>query len=371
MIAFAYIIPLIACILLHFEFGYDGKWSAYLWIILLGEGTVGLGHWLFLRINTSRIEYLGSMVSDINHEESWTELVKVSETKKDNQGNSYTVTRIKERFHKEQYYFHTTIGTRFSTDYGFYAYVRDIWNLPRTPLSWSGNNIKGGIRYGSRYELSDFEFNKQENPENWIPITESHNYINKIQASNSIFKFEEINKREAHETGLIDYPAICSYDAPCVLSNDIVIPDDVDELFRKFNARYAPEFQMRLYVLLFDANKGIGISELQRAYWQGGNKNEFVICVGMRSGGVVEWARAFSWADEQSKEVEVAQWLMHHPDMNWTELYDWLRLNLIGWKRKEFKDFNYINVSLPLWQILVIYVLSIAENILAIHITLD
>ena len=329
MIAFAYVIPLIACILLRFEFGYDEKWSTFMWIILFGESTVGLGHWFFFRIHTSRTEYLGSMVSDINYEESWTELIEVQETRTDNKGNTYAVTKIKERYHKEQYYFHTTLGTKFSTDYGFYSYVRDIWKLPYTRLSWSGNKIKGGIRYGTRYKLSDFDGNERENPKNWISITESHYYTNKIQASNSIFKFETITKQEAYEIGLIDYPAIYSYDAPCVLSNEISISHDVDELFRKFNARYAPEFQMRLYILLFEASKGIGISELQRSYWQGGNKNEFVICIGMNPHYVVEWARAFSWADEQTKEVETAQWLMQHPNINWTELYDWLRWNCL------------------------------------------
>ncbi|MDE6403047.1 MAG: hypothetical protein K2K86_04475, partial [Muribaculaceae bacterium] len=68
--------------------------------------------------------------------------------------------------------------------------------------------------------------------------------------------------------------------------------------------------------------------------------------------------------------VETAQWLMQHPNINWTELYDWLRWNLTDWRRKEFKDFDYINVSLPFWQIITIYVLSVAENALAIHIAL-
>lgn len=367
MVGIIYLVPVLACLLLHFEFDYDGKWTAYLWTILWGEVTVGLLHWLFYKVYTSRTEYLGSMVRDINYEESWTELVEVSETKTDSKGNSYTVKRIEERYHKEKYYFHTTRGTKIKTDYGFYSFVRDLWKLPCTELSWSGNHIKGGVRYGSCYEMSDFDETERENPKNWVPITESHSYTNKVQASNSIFKFEKIDKKQASEMGLLDYPAIYSHDAPCVLSNDILVPKAVDELFRKFNARYAPEYQMRLYILLFDSSKGISISEHQRAYWQGGNKNEFVVCIGMKSNVEIEWARAFSWADEQSKEVKTSEWLMKHSNIDWEKFYSWLRWNLMDWKRKEFKDFDYISISLPLWQILIIFLLSIAENALAIY----
>ena len=367
MIVVAYILPVIACLLLHFEFDYEGPWTTYLWMIIFGEGTVGLLHWFFYDMHTSSTEYLGSMVKDINHEDAWTELVEVKETKTDNKGNSYTVTRIDERYHSEKYYLHTTRGSKIDTNFSFYCRVRDLWGLPANTLRWTGSHIKGGVRYGSFYTIADFKEEERENPNNWVPVTESNSYRNKVQASNSIFKFEKIDKKTASEIGLLDYPAIYSHDAPCVLSNDILIPPALDELFRKFNARYAPEYQMRLYMLLYNADRGISISEQQRSYWQGGNKNEFVICLGMNSKEEVEWARAFSWADDQIKEVETAQWLMQHSNVNWFDFHAWLRWHLIDWKRKEFKDFDYISITLPLWQLLSIVFLTIAENSFAIY----
>ncbi|MDE7345989.1 MAG: hypothetical protein K2N48_04510 [Muribaculaceae bacterium] len=371
MIAFVYILPIIACLQLHFEFDYNGPWYTYLWTIVFGEAMVGGLHWYFYDLHTSCTEFLGSMVQEINHEESWTELVEIKYTKNDKSGNSYTVTRIEERYHKEKYYFYTTRGSKLDTDYRFYSYVRGVWNVPRHTLSWDGRHIKGGVRYGSRYQRSDLDWEELENPDKWVPITESHSYTNKIRASNSIFKFEKIDKKQASEMGLLDYPAIYSYDAPCVLSNDILVSPFVDDLFRKFNARYAPEFEMRLYILLFDVNRGVGISEQQRAYWQGGNKNEFIICIGLNSSEEVEWARAFSWADEQFKEVETAQWLMHHPKLDWAAFHDWLSSHLMDWKRKEFKDFDYINLNLSLWQILTIIFLSIVENAFVIYLAVS
>lgn len=371
MIAFAYLIPVITCLLLHFEFDYEGKWTTYMWIMIFGEGATVALHWFFYNLCTSRTEYLGSLVEDIVHEESWTELIERTETKTDSNGKSYTVRRIDERYHPEKYYFHTTRGSEIGTDYDFFVYVRDLWKLPRTRLSWSGRSIKGGVRYGTQYERSDFEQAEYENPENWVPVTEKNSYTNKIRASNSIFKFEEISREEARELRLHDYPEISGHDSCCILSNDIEVPRDADDLFRKFNARYAPEVQMRLYVLLFDARKGIAISERQRAYWQGGNKNEFVVCIGMTGDNEVEWARAFSWADEQLLEVDTARWLMDNRDMDWERFYNWLRSHVPVWKRKEFSDFSYIRVTLPLWQILTTMALSAMVNVLMLYIVIN
>lgn len=371
MIAFAYVIPIIACLLLHFEFEYDGSWTTYLWTIIFGEGTVGLLHWFFYHQHTSCTEYLGSMVRDINHEESWTELVEINETKTDGKGKTYTVTRIEERYHKDKYYLNTTRGSRIDINYIFYSHIKTLWGLPGHSLTWESKKIKGGIRFGTMYQIDDFNTVERDNPKNWVPITEKHSYTNKIRASNSIFNFEKIDKTEASEIGLINYPSIYLYDAPCVLSNDIPVHPYVDDLFRKFNARYAPEYQMRLYILLFDADKGISVSEQQRIYWQGGNKNEFVVCIGLNSKEEVKWVRACSWADEQTKEVETAQWLMKHSKIEWDTFHDWLKWHLIDWNRKEFKDFDYINVTLPLWQNIAIIILSVIENAFALYIAVD
>lgn len=70
----------------------------------------------------------------------------------------------------------------------------------------------------------------------------------------------------------------------------------------------------------------------------------------------------FSWADEQIKEIETVKWLMQHLNLDWPTSHDWLRFYLMDWKRKEFKVFDYISITLPLWQILAIIFLSIAEN---------
>lgn len=374
MVAFVYVIPVIACLLLHFEFDYDGEWTTYLWIMFAGEATAGGLHYFFFQMHTSATEYLGSTVSGIYHEDGWTELVERTETKTDSKGNSYTVKRIDEKWHREKYYFLTSLGSRFDCGSDFYRLVERTWKLAPVRVSWRGEHIKHGIRYGTENEFSQLDYSQQENPDYWVPITESNSYCNKIRRSNSIFKFERIDRRQARELGLYDYPFITDFDAPCILSYQCgygIVDDDVEKLFRKFNARIASQWEMRLYILLFPAEKGIAISEQQRAYWQGGNKNEFVVCVGIDAAGRVEWARTFSWADEQEIETQTSQRLMLNRNLDWQGFYDWLKWHLRDWRRKEFKDFDYINVNLPLWQLLAILLLSTLENALALYLVIN
>lgn len=367
MAALVYIVPILCCLVLRLGLGYTGDWTAYLWVFLAGEGTVGAIHWILLKTQCLKTEYLGSMVTGIYYEEPWTELVEEQETRTDSRGRSYTVTRIRKRHHPESFYFVTSRNSSVSCGPEFFAQVRSIWSLPRREDCWTGRRIRGGARYGHHYSFSDFDESGRNNPDNWVPVTEPHLYTNKVVHSNSIFKYEKISSERAGGLGLYDYPEIAGYDASCILSHDIPVEPATDSLFRKFNAVYAPEVQMRLYILLFNASQGIGISELQRAYWQGGNKNEFVVCIGMSSDGKVKWARTFSWADEQTVEVEASRWLMDHPSLVWEEFHAWLVEHTAGWKRKEFKDFKYIRISLPAWKIALMFVLAVLESVLAIY----
>ena len=362
MIALVYFIPALACLLLHFGFHYEGDWTAYAWIFGCGEATAGLLHWAFYRSFTSCEEFLGSLVSSIHYEAPWTEVVVRYETKTDSKGRTQSVRRVSYVYHPEEHYFFTTIGSRYGMSHPFFCQIRDLWCVSMHRDLWTGSHIRGGARTGYHYNFNDLDSTRYSDIRYWVPVTESHSYKNKIRCSNSIFKFEKINKEKARELGLINYPEISGIDAPAILSNDFAVPYYADDLFRKFNAGIAPGSQMRLYILLFDRQKSIAISELQRAYWQGGNKNEFVICIGKDMADKIHWARAFSWADEQQLEVEISQELMNRGHLDWEHLYRWLENNIYRWKRKEFKDFNYIHVSLPLGHLLWILILSLLEN---------
>ncbi len=371
MLAAVYLLPVLACLLLHFGFNFRGEWTAYLWVIIFGEATIGALHYYAYRHLTSAKEYMGAIVTRITYEEPWTELIERTERRTDSRGNSYNVTRIEEKYHPEKYHFLTSLGSTFACPSGFFDMVRNVWAIPGYGVSWSGRNIRGGTRYGREYSFYDLPEDARTCSGSWVPVTELHTYRNKIRRSNSIFKFERISKEEARQLGLYDYPKIRHFDAPCILSSHYAVPPEADFIFRQFNARIAPKAQMRLYILIFDASAGICISEKQRAYWQGGHKNEFTICIGLTAKGEIGWARAFSWADTQTLEVETASWIEAQKKIDWHELFRFLAINIDRWKRKEFKDFDYITVDLPPLYAAGIVAASLLENTAAVAIALS
>lgn len=352
MIAFAYIIPLLACLLLSYVFKTYDQWEFYALIAGAGYLFAGLTHWLCYRARTKCVEYLGGYIVSIYYEAPWTEIVIVTETYTDKKGNTHTRRRKTYVYHPEKYYFTTNLGTDHSFNRSFFEDVRNLWEVVRHNDVWHGSEISGGARYGCHYDYFDVRGSDENRAQRVWTITEPHKYTNKIRNSNSIFRFERIGKKEAFALDLIDYPRITNFDAPTILSDRYDVPEYVERQFRLFNSVSAPEAEMHLFVLLFDASKqGVNIVEKQRAYWHGGNKNEFVVCLGVEK-GETKWAKTFSWADEPVLEVKTDDWFLHNPKADLADFLEWFYSNYSIWQRKHFSDFNYIRVSLTLWQVI-------------------
>jgi hypothetical protein len=110
-------------------------------------------------------------------------------------------------------------------------------------------------------------------------------------------------------------------------------------------------------VLLFDASQGVGVALKQQSYWKGGNKNEFVVCLGVDYGDIpqsmlhdrkatVKWCKAFSWCDAPTLESATESWFIANSELRLDSYAAWLRDHLGLWKRKEFSDFKYLGVTL-------------------------
>lgn len=351
MIALAYIIPLLACLLLPYLFNPYGRWEPYAIVAGAGYLLTGLTHWLCYRARTKCREFLGGYIVTIYYEAPWTEIVIVTQTYTDKRGNTHTRRRKEYVYHPEKYYFDTNLGTRHNCSDGFFDSVRSLWQVVCHEDVWYGSEISGGSRRGCNYDYYDARGSDESRAARVWTVTEPHKYTNKIRNSNSIFRFEKIGRTQAITLGLIDYPEIIDFDAPTILSDCFDVPETVERQFRLFNSVTAPEVEMHLFVLLFDASRhGVDIVEKQRAYWHGGNKNEFVVCLGVER-GETKWARAFSWVDEPVLEVKTADWFLKNPKADLADFLEWLYANYSIWQRKHFSDFNYIRVNLTMWQV--------------------
>ena len=377
MVAFLYLLPLLSCVVLFALTGGFYEWWVYALVVGGSMAFTGLIHWLMYRYRTHSKEYLGSFIYSIRHDDAWIERQEYTERVSDGKGGYKEVRRVRYIHHPDEYRYYTSIGTLYYFNRGDYNKIRHLWGTPCHHEQIYGSHIKGGVRYYQTYEYSDLldelptsdPFESRKVYRTMIPITEEHSYVNKIKNSNSIFRFEEISSKTASEMGLWDYPDDYGYDMSPILGLDVDAA--IDDKYRMFNAYYGAIHQIRLFVLFFDsATQGVDIAEKQRAYWKGGNKNEFVICLGI-SKGKVGWCHAFSWMDEPVLSVKIEDYFRSNPILDMAKLLEWLREHLCDWKRKEFSDFKYIKVELNTLQYWSLFVLTIAANATAVYFLVD
>jgi hypothetical protein len=110
---------------------------------------------------------------------------------------------------------------------------------------------------------------------------------------------------------------------------------------------------------------GPEIASRQRDYWEGGNKNEVVMCLGISlKDGIIKWARGFSWADSPELQVRLRQYLegtKFNPEAYANRVESLVKSGI--WKRKQFKDFDYLSVELTDTQTTILLVLILLYNI--------
>lgn len=102
---------------------------------------------------------------------------------------------------------------------------------------------------------------------------------------------------------------------------------------------------------------------MQKAYWQGGNKNEFVVCLGVKNNTVI-WCNPFSWSDEPMLEVKTRDYFIKHPYINFKDYAEWLDTQIDkNWHRKEFNDFNYLSIELSIGWYITILIIILCYNV--------
>lgn len=252
--------------------------------------------------------------------------------------------------------------------------------------------------------------------------TSIHNYENRIKASDlTIFNISLVDENDVDSLGLFRYPKyVDGLNYPTILGDNI--PNKLQDKFNKLNARFGPSNQLRLWILVFE-NKPMSIAQYQENYWVKGNKNELVVCIGKKN-QEIQWVHAFSWAlsadltaEVQNKVLDLYSYkdsvitnknkvipvidnvkdkvfgdkvndklpspiLINNPintdsivkiksktpvlnNQTWNEYYDFLNKNLHKFKRREFKEFDYLTVEPSKTAVIVVYILSLLISVLA------
>jgi hypothetical protein len=354
-----YIIPFLVSVFLLFFFRKKVVWWEYIVMIAVPIVVSLIVRLIMVSYNNTDTEYLGDYITKVRHYDDWDEWVHRTCTRTVKSGKT-TVTQTYDcsyrQYHPERWSYFDQDGEEH-----WLFYEEEFDEIVRrfgTKMIFVDMHRR---YYTDDGDAQEYRWNGSEKTA-W-PVTHSHTYKNKLQNSRSIFNFEEIDKEYADSIGLYDYPPIEMYDQNPILSHTIKLPKNQEDALRYTNGFYGKKHQFRVFVLLFE-NKDIEISEKQRSYWKGGNKNELVVCLGVKD-NKVDWCNAFSWCDVPTIDIKTETYFTQNDTLDLKAYSDLLRESLDNgeWVRKNFEDFSYLKPELSLTQQIWILVISILLNV--------
>lgn len=350
-----YIIPFITALFLLIVFNRKMVWWEYLVLILPSLLFTLITQLIMVSVNSSDTEYLGGYVNRITYYEPWDEMVRVRHTRTDSDGEEEVYYTWEREYHSERY---TYVDNESNWEH--YLSKKEYEIIKKR----MGNKavFRDMHRDYHRIDGDAYDIYWDKTIERLYDITTPHSYTNKIKASQShtIFKYSDISEEDAKELGLYEYP-----DINLMNQNPIIgryASDKDKQRIKYINATYGKTHQFRVYMLFYEG-KDIEISEQQKAYWQNGNKNEFVVCLGTQRDSVV-WCNPFSWCDEPKLEALTRDYFIQNPKVDIDAYGKWLQTQIpTKWKRKEFSDFEYIHIGLSKGQYIALIIIMILLNI--------
>ena len=201
-----------------------------------------------------------------------------------------------------------------------------------------------------------------------VPLTTVHTYENRTQVSKNVFDFGEVSDSYS----LFDYPPVgggflgiggsSHFKVPSILGDGGPTMASANKELCLRNAELGKQKQIRMWILIFK-NQPLQAAIEQRNSWKNGNKNELTLCIGVDNSYKVQWANVFSWTEEERLKIDIRNFVLEQDTLDLNEVVAYMgNESQRRWVRKEFADFRYLSVPLPLWTVLTIVGVVTAFN---------
>jgi hypothetical protein len=159
---------------------------------------------------------------------------------------------------------------------------------------------------------------------------------------------------------LFEYPNVVDfYQTPFLLGLE---DGGADRKLALWNARNSRDKQCRLIFAVY-RNESLDTAMKQENYWQGGNKNEFIVAIGLNDENKVNWCHIISWTERELLKAEVRDYIAQQETFDLMKSIDWVGEKVKSdFVRKRFRDFNYLTVEPPIWAVVFAYFLILVAN---------
>lgn len=304
-------------------------------------------------------EYWNSYATKAVYYEYWNEYIHKTcseriRTGTDSKGNAIYTTRFYDcsyvESHSPYWEIKDNMGQVMRISASFYKQLHEQWDnqvfidMHRPYYTVDGNAYL--VSFTGKFE-------------DVFPICKTYTYENRIQCSKSVFNFQKVDSVMQKKYQLFNYPK------PEVFAYNPILgySDPKASLkLQRFNAQYGATKKIHMLLLVFK-DQPIDAAIMQENYWKGGNKNEFILCVGLCSNRI-DWARVISWTDVEDLKIRVARKVKEMGTFNVDSVIDCMASETsIHFVKKSFKDFNYITVEPTMQATIITFIVTLLVSV--------
>lgn len=355
MIWFALLIPIIFTVILLLFFKRQVVISELITFIAVSFISVIIIKYIVANNGFRDTEYLAFKVAKAEYYEEWDEYVYETCTSTDADGNTTTYDCSYVDEHPPSWRIITTSGLTIDVTKNYYEHLCRKFKVTPTFVDMHRYyHYTDGDMY---YVKWDGSFDTKE------PITLEHTYQNKVMYSRNVFNFPEVTKEDKEVYDLKDYPKVDDYAVswditnkyPYLLGYNNTL---INHKLNLYNSELGGKKQCILFVIVFK-NKPESAALYQQAYWKNGNKNEYVLCIGVDGNDKIKWAKSFSWTEVHSLLIDIDKYVLKKETLDLDNIIDYTYTQLsTRFERKSFKDFDYLSVAPPTWAIITAYIVT-------------
>ena len=224
--------------------------------------------------------------------------------------------------------------------------------------SWGSSAIKEGHRYTITW---DGDIEKAQF------MTTTGSYENRLQATYTVYSLPEVSKEQHAKFQLQDYPSTAGLAVQHILGEGGQYRDAAAQLLQHLNARHGAQKDFQCWIVIF-RNQPEEAARLQEALWEHGNRHEYVLCLGVDDKDVVRWSKAFSWTKEEALINYGKEVVTLGSTLDLVSVVQSLDKALAGsWIPRDFSEFSYIQVDVPIWGLIVIGIVTTLGGIITLY----
>jgi len=227
----------------------------------------------------------------------------------------------------------------------------------------AGHGNRHMVRWDQKWETSE-------------PIVKEYTYENRLQTQ---AHWGEVLEDDIIDYDLLRYPLVAGgWESTTILSNGPRFPK-ADKYLRYLNGHLNTDKggykKIRVWILVWNGQPQMA-AEYQRQYWKGGNKNEFVVMMGLSPDKEVMWVDIMTHGEVDKLNIDVRDHVNLEiaegkngysgkvTDAEMLKFAKWLGTELQAqYIKPSFEQYNYIDVQPGIFAIFISYFIILLVNI--------